>query len=123
MKTIALSAASRPLAAYASELDDEVVLLTQRNRPVAAIVPLRNVDRESLALSTHPGFLALIERSRREVAAGKTLSFEEMQAAVAAHEGGTTPALKRRGRTRRSTRPRPRAGKGERARSHPGRGR
>jgi len=68
MKTLALSTASRSLAEYASELDDEVVLLTKRNRPIAAIVPLRNVDRETLALSTHPGFLALIERSRREVA-------------------------------------------------------
>jgi prevent-host-death family protein len=87
MKTLALSTASRSLAEYANELDDEVVLLTKRNRPVAAIVPLRNVDRETLALSTHPGFLALIERSRRQVAAGKTLSLEEMRA-----------ALKRRGR-------------------------
>jgi prevent-host-death family protein len=93
MKTLALSTASRSLAEYANELDDEVVLLTKRNRPVAAIVPLRNVDRETLALSTHPGFIALIERSRRQVAAGKTLSLEEMRA-----------ALKRRGRTSRSRR-------------------
>ncbi len=101
----ALSTASRPLAEYANELDDEVVLLTKRNRPVAAIVPLRNVDRESLTLSAHPGFLALIERSRREVAAGKTLSFHEMRAAVAA-ESGRPPvtAPKRRGRTSRSKR-------------------
>ena len=74
LKKLALSTASRSLAEYASELDDEVILLTKRNRPFAAIVPLRNVDRESLALSTHPGFLALIERSRREVAGGKTLT-------------------------------------------------
>ena len=109
MKTIPLSTASRPLAEYASELNDEVVLLTDRNRPVAAIVPLRNVDRESLALSSHPGFLALIERSRREVGAGKTLSFEEMRAAFAAGEGApeVTPGKKGRGRTKRSTRPRP----------------
>jgi len=93
MKTLAVSTASRSLAEYANELDDEVVLLTKRNRPFAAIVPLRNVDRETLALSTHPGFLALIERSRRQVAAGKTLSFEEMRT-----------ALKRRGRTGRPKR-------------------
>jgi len=123
MKTVALSTASRPLAEYASELDDEVVLLTRRNRPVAAIVPLRNVDRESLALSSHPGFLALIERSRHEIATGKTLSFEEMQAAVAALEAGIPSSTKRRRRTRRSTRPRPRPGSGARAKSRPGRGR
>ena len=99
MKPLALSTASRSLAEYASELDDEVVLLTKRNRPIAAIVPLRNVDRETLALSTHPGFLALIERSRRQVAAGNTLSFAEMR-----------DALKPRGRTSRSRR-RPKAGR------------
>ena len=101
MKTFALSTASRALAEYASELDDEVVLLTKRNRPVAAIVPLRNVDRETLALSTHPGFLALIERARREVATGKTRSFAEMRAALAAHHETpeATPSTKRRGRT------------------------
>ena len=111
MKTLALSTASRSLAEYANELGDEVVVLTKRNRPVAAIVPLRNVDRESLALSTHPGFLALIERSRREVAAGRTLSFDEMRAAVAAQPGRSVVASrKRRGRTSRS-RQRPEAGR------------
>jgi antitoxin (DNA-binding transcriptional repressor) of toxin-antitoxin stability system len=87
MKTLALSTASRSLAEYASELDDEVVLLTKRNQPVAAIVPLRNVDRETLALSTHPGFLALIERSRREIALGKTLSLDQMRNALAKPRG------------------------------------
>jgi len=123
MKTLALSSASRPLAEYASELGDEVVILTERNRPVAAIVPLRNVDRESLALSTHPGFLALIERSRREVAAGKTLSFEEMQAAITARKGAPPgPVSKKRGgRTKRSTGPRPRGRSGRHARTRSGR--
>ena len=108
MKTLALSDASRSLAEYASELDDEVVLLTKRNRPIAAIVPLRNVDRETLALSTHPGFLELIEQSRREVAAGRTLSFEQMRAAVEAP--ASVRSAGRPGRTSRSRR-RPKAGR------------
>lgn len=99
MKTLALSTASRSLAEYTNGLENEVVLLTKRNRLVAAIVPLRNVDRETLALSTHPGFLALIERSRRQVAEGKTFSFAEMRA-----------ASKRGSRTGRSRR-RPKAGR------------
>ena len=110
MKTLALSAASRPLAEYAGELNEEVLVLTERNRAVAAIVPLRNVDRESLTLSTHPGFLALIERSRREVAAGRTRSLEEIRAAFATPKRAPkiAPPTKRRGRTKRSTRPRSR---------------
>ena len=43
-------------------------MLTDRNRPVAAIVPLKNVDRESLALSSHPEFLQLIAEERAEIA-------------------------------------------------------
>ena len=82
MKRINLSSADRPLAQYAEELTDEIVLLTRRNRAVAAIVPLKNVDRESLALSHHPGFLELIAQSRAEFAAGRKLSLDEMRRAV-----------------------------------------
>jgi antitoxin (DNA-binding transcriptional repressor) of toxin-antitoxin stability system len=74
MKTIKLASASRSLAEYAKELDDQIVIVTDRNKPVAAVVPLRNVDRESLALSSHPEFLEIIAKSRRQFAAGKTLS-------------------------------------------------
>jgi len=124
MKTLDVSAASRPLAEYAGKLNEEVLVLTERNRAVAAVVPLRNVDRESLALSTHPEFLALIERSRRQVAAGRTRSFEEMRAAFATPKAGSKGATTRKGpgRTKRSTRPRPRSGSGKRAGKRSGRG-
>ena len=82
MKKINLSSADRPLAEYAADLGDEIVLLTKRNRAVAAIVPLKNVDRESLALSHHPEFLELIAQSRAEFAAGRTLSLDEMRRSV-----------------------------------------
>jgi antitoxin (DNA-binding transcriptional repressor) of toxin-antitoxin stability system len=82
MKTIQLSKASRPLAEYAVELGDEIMVVADAKRPVAAVVPLRGVDRESLALSAHPEFLALIERSRGEFANGRTLSLDEMKKAV-----------------------------------------
>ena len=78
MRTIKLSQASRPLAEYADELDDEIVVLTKKNRPVAAIVPLRNVDRESLSLSTNPKFLKLSQRSRADFAAGRKRSLQEV---------------------------------------------
>ena len=81
MKTIKLSQASRPLAEYAAELHGEIVVLTERNRPVAAIVPLKRSDQESVALSGHPEFLALIARSRSEFQQGHTLSLAEMKKA------------------------------------------
>jgi PHD/YefM family antitoxin component YafN of YafNO toxin-antitoxin module len=82
MKTIKLTSASRSLAEYAKELDDQIVVVTDRNKPVAAVVPLKNVDRESLALSSHPEFLEIVAKSRRQFAAGKTVSLEEMRRAV-----------------------------------------
>ena len=38
MKTIKLASASRPLAEYAKELDEQIVLVTERDRPIAAFV-------------------------------------------------------------------------------------
>lgn len=84
MKRVTVGQASRSLGAYASELEDEIVVVTEGNRAVAALVPLRDVDRESLALSAHPEFLSLVRRSRAEVAAGKTLSLGEVRRAVGA---------------------------------------
>jgi PHD/YefM family antitoxin component YafN of YafNO toxin-antitoxin module len=100
MKTIKLASASRSLAEYAKELDDQIVVVTDRNKPVAAIVPLRNVDRESLALSLHPEFLEIVAKSRRQFAAGKTLSLEEMRRAVLPRRTAT----KRRERTPKTRR-------------------
>ena len=79
MRTIKLSQASRFLAEYAAASRDEIVVLTERNKPVAAIVPLKKSDRESLKLSGHPEFLELIARSRAEFSRGQTLSLAEMK--------------------------------------------
>ena len=82
MKTINLATPDRPLAEYAANLGREIVVLTDRNRPVAAIVPLTNVDQKSLALSSHPEFLQFIAEARAEIASGRKLSMEEMKRAV-----------------------------------------
>ena len=100
MKTIKLTNASRSLAEYAKELDDQIVVVTDRNKPVAAVVPLKNVDRESLALSSHPEFLEIVAKSRRQFATGKTLSLEEMRRAVLPRR----PANKKMERTRKTRR-------------------
>jgi antitoxin (DNA-binding transcriptional repressor) of toxin-antitoxin stability system len=82
VKRVDLSSAVRPLVDYVADLRDEIVVLNERNRAVAAIVPLKNVDRESLALSHHPEFLALVDASRPEFATGRKLSLDEMKRAV-----------------------------------------
>jgi PHD/YefM family antitoxin component YafN of YafNO toxin-antitoxin module len=80
MKKISLARASRPLAEYAEELDDDILVVTKGRKPVAALVPLKNLDRESLALSTHPEFIRILSRSRRRFAEGKTLTADEVAA-------------------------------------------
>ena len=82
MMRLPLSSAVRPLADYVADFRDQTVVLTEGGRAVAAIVPLKNVDRESLALSQHPEFLELIARSRAEFASGRTISLDEMKRRV-----------------------------------------
>ena len=79
MKRLKLSSAIRPLADYVADFSGETVVLTEGNRAIAAIVPLKNVDRESLALSQHPEFLKLIACSRTDFAVGRTISLDEMR--------------------------------------------
>ena len=82
MKTLKLSQASRPLADYATELGNEVLVVTDRNGPVVAIVPLKGADREAIALSNHPEFLGIIAQSRAEVRARRTVSLDAMKRAL-----------------------------------------
>lgn len=101
MRKVSLAQASRPLAKFATELTDEIVVVTKGRRAVAALVPLANVDRESLALSTHPEFLALVAKARSEVAAGRTVSLEEMRKRVLPTRAASRPRAQRRARSRR----------------------
>ena len=78
MKTVEISTASGPLAKYADGLDDFVVL-TSNSKPVAAIVSLRNVDPESLALTTNAEFMEIIAEVRCECARGDTISLGAMK--------------------------------------------
>lgn len=79
MKTIDLEKASKPLSEYAKEIDKEILVLKLKDKPVAAIVSLKNVDTESISLSTNPEFLEIIENSRKEFTLGKKISFDEMK--------------------------------------------
>jgi antitoxin (DNA-binding transcriptional repressor) of toxin-antitoxin stability system len=109
VRTIKLSQASRPLAEYAADLRNEIVVLTEGNKAVAAIVPLKETDRESLALSGHPEFLQLIERSRAEFRQGRTLTLDEMKQALSAKQSPNIrlqPTKARRRSAKKRTRPR-----------------
>ena len=79
MKTVEMKQATAPLADYARDVEKEPVIVTEHGRPVAALMPIENADRETVALSTNPQFLALIERSRRRHETEGGISTEEMR--------------------------------------------
>lgn len=84
MKTIELSEATGPLSEYAERAHGEALVVTERGRPVAALVPVEELDLESLSLGTNPEFLALIEESRSRCRAGTGISTDEMRTRLAA---------------------------------------
>jgi prevent-host-death family protein len=64
VKTIDIEKATGPLKDYAAAAQQEVVVVTRKGKPVAAVVPLDDADYESLSLSTNPRFVEIIARSR-----------------------------------------------------------
>lgn len=82
MKTIEIASASKPLSDYARELDDEILVLTSDEKPVAALVSLKKVDGESLALSVSSEFMEIIRSAREEFKSGRKLSLDEMKKTI-----------------------------------------
>ena len=79
MKTIEIGKATAPLAEYARKVKREPVVVTAKGKPVAALVPVGNADLETVALSTSPSFLAVIERSRARQKTEGGISTGEMR--------------------------------------------
>lgn len=64
MKKIEMAKASGPLSEYAREARKNPIIVVSKGKPIAAVVPIRNADVETVSLSTNRKFLAIIERSR-----------------------------------------------------------
>ena len=99
MKAMKLPREIQSFLDVAETAEEETLVFTKKNRPVAALVSLRKVDREALALSTNPQFLRIIEAARKEVRAGKTISLEALEKKV-----GVAAPNKRMERTRKTRR-------------------
>lgn len=79
VRTVSIAEASRSLGDYVSGLKGAILVVTRGRYAVAALLPLQNVDRESLILSVHPEFLEIIERAREEIDSGRTFSLAEIK--------------------------------------------
>ncbi|RJP31371.1 MAG: type II toxin-antitoxin system prevent-host-death family antitoxin [Candidatus Omnitrophota bacterium] len=79
MKTIELSTAKQSLSEVADEIDQDMIILTSHHKPIAAIISLKEMDEESLSLSTNHEFMNIIQQSRKEFMAGKRIPLEKMK--------------------------------------------
>jgi len=80
--------------------EEETLVFIDKKRPVAALVSLKNVDAESVALSTNPDFSKIIATARQEIQAGKTISLEALERKFGVATLDKAPQRKRK--TRRS---------------------
>jgi len=79
MKAMKLPKELQSFLEVAETAEEDMLVFIKERRPIAALVSLRKVDRESLALSTNPQFLKIIETARKEIRAGKTTSLEALE--------------------------------------------
>lgn len=79
MKIVEIAEASATLAEYTSSLTEEPIIITNNGQPIAALVTLENIDFETIALSSNPKFIEMIERSRERLRAEGGISGNEMR--------------------------------------------
>lgn len=79
MKTVEIAEATRSLATCTSEVDDGTLVVPVDGRAVAALVAVEDADLESIAVSTNPTFIEIIERSRERQKREGGISSEEMR--------------------------------------------
>jgi hypothetical protein len=79
MKSVKLPKEIKPFLEAAETAEQDTLVFTEKKRPVAALVSLRKVDRESLTLSMNREFLTIIDKAWKEVRAGKTISLEAIE--------------------------------------------
>ena len=80
-----MAKASGPLSQYAREAKKNPIVVVKNGKPVAAVVPLRNADVETVSLSTNRKFLAIIERSRSRLKKEGGISAKELRHRLGLH--------------------------------------
>ena len=79
MTKVEFKKASGPLSEYAEKARKDPVIVIKRGKPFAAVIPIRNADEETIALSTSRKFVAIIERSRNRVKKQGAISASELR--------------------------------------------
>jgi antitoxin (DNA-binding transcriptional repressor) of toxin-antitoxin stability system len=79
MKVVETVNATGTLAEYAAEIANGPIIITTEGTPVAALVPIENVDLETVSLGNSCSFLEIIERSHTKFRTEGGISSEEMR--------------------------------------------
>ncbi len=79
MKNIELTQATDSLGQSVRDLAGEPLVVTEAGVPIAALVPIDELDLESLALGSNPRFLAIIEEAREQCRQGLGLSTDDVR--------------------------------------------
>jgi len=101
MTRVELTEAKAPLAAYARKAKRGPVVLTRRGRPVAMLRLLTEEEREDYLVSTDPGFVDLIRKSRETWPPGSGIPLGEVEREL---EIARSRTVARRGPARRRSR-------------------
>ena len=72
--------ATASLSEYAREAQKQALVVTQKGKPVLALMPLPpNTDLENLVVTTHPTFQAIMQRSEMRYRSEGGLSTEQVR--------------------------------------------
>ncbi len=80
MKTVELADATGSFSLYAEAARKEPLVVTEKGKPVLALMPLSpSTDLENLAVTTHPAFQVIMDRSQARYEAEGGISTREMR--------------------------------------------
>jgi antitoxin (DNA-binding transcriptional repressor) of toxin-antitoxin stability system len=79
VKKIELDEATESLAEYVKRIEEEPSIIVHKGVALAALIPLDNVDYETVQLSTNSKFIEILERSRARYQKEGGISSEEMR--------------------------------------------
>lgn len=79
MRNIDVTQAHDSLGHSVRNLAGEPLVVTEDGVPIAALVPIDELDRESLALGNNPRFMAILEKARAQCRQGLGLTSEAVR--------------------------------------------
>lgn len=79
MRNVEVAQANETLGQSVRDLAGEPLVVTEAGVPIAALVPIDELDLESLALGSNPRFLAIMEEARAQCRQGLGLSTEDVR--------------------------------------------